>query len=414
MARPRRDGTDPRPAQRKRLTDLAVLHMKPGSVRYSVIDEGGPQGLRLVVHPTGKKVWKFLYSLQGRKRWYSIGSHDAVGLADARKRARQLAGDVASDRDPQAERSARRDADTFKHLAGRYCDEHAKKHNKSWKQSNDLISKYVLPKWGNLRAAQIARRDVKELVASITAPILANQVRHAVSAVFTWAVKQEVVAANPCSLVDANPTHSRERILSDQELPIFWKEFDSAGLITSTALKVLLLTGQRPGEVAHMRYEHIKQSWWEMPGKPVAELKWPGTKNSESHRVWLPPQVLELLAELTDDEPLSSGPVFGENAFSSNLAKAMRSICSMLGAERITPHDLRRTHGTMITRLRFGRDAMNRIQNHREGGIASVYDRHAYSDENKQVMEAVANKIMSLVTGNEASNVVQGGFRKIK
>jgi hypothetical protein len=37
---------------------------------------------------------------------------------------------------------------------------------------------------------------------------------------------------------------------------------------------------------------------------------------------------------------------------------------------------------------------MNRIQNHREGGIASVYDRHGYPEENKRIMEAVAAHIM--------------------
>ena len=52
----------------------------------------------------------------------------------------------------------------------------------------------------------------------------------------------------------------------------------------------------------------------------------------------------------------------------------------------------RRTHGTMITKLSFGRDAMNRIQNHREGGIASVYDRHGYAEENQRIMEAVATR----------------------
>jgi hypothetical protein len=68
---------------------------------------------------------------------------------------------------------------------------------------------------------------------------------------------------------------------------------------------------------------------------------------------------------------------------------------------------LRRTHGTTVTGLGFGRDAMNRIQNHREGGIASVYDRHQYAEENKKVMEAVANRIMALVTGDEGENVIQ-------
>ena len=53
-------------------------------------------------------------------------------------------------------------------------------------------------------------------------------------------------------------------------------------------------------------------------------------------------------------------------------------------------------HGTKITGLGFGRDAMNRVQNHREGGIGSVYDRHEYAEENMKVMEAVAARIMAL------------------
>jgi integrase len=75
----------------------------------------------------------------------------------------------------------------------------------------------------------------------------------------------------------------------------------------------------------------------------------------------------------------------------------MRNICKQLGvAEKVTPHDLRRTHGTKITGLKFGRDAMNRIQNHKEGGIATVYDRHGYADENRQIMEAVAAHLSTL------------------
>jgi hypothetical protein len=59
-----------------------------------------------------------------------------------------------------------------------------------------------------------------------------------------------------------------------------------------------------------------------------------------------------------------------------------------------------------VTALRFGRDAMNRIQNHKEGGIASVYDRHHYAEENQRIMEAVAARIMALVEDRPDSNVV--------
>jgi integrase len=77
----------------------------------------------------------------------------------------------------------------------------------------------------------------------------------------------------------------------------------------------------------------------------------------------------------------------------------MRTACRKLGVERATPHDLRRTFSTTVTSLGFGRDALNRVTNHREGGIASVYDRHGYAEENKRVMEAVAARIMALAEG---------------
>ena len=86
----------------------------------------------------------------------------------------------------------------------------------------------------------------------------------------------------------------------------------------------------------------------------------------------------------------------------------MRKVCSSLGVERATPHDLRRTHGSAITRLGYGRHAMNRIQNHREGGIATVYDRHGYAEENKRIMEAVAAHIIRLAEDRPVGdNVVQ-------
>lgn len=79
---------------------------------------------------------------------------------------------------------------------------------------------------------------------------------------------------------------------------------------------------------------------------------------------------------------------------------------SVWNFEQAMPHDLRRTHGSTSTALGFGRDAMNRIQNYREGGIASVYDRHEYADENRSVMEAVAARIVALAEGHDGGNVV--------
>ncbi len=72
----------------------------------------------------------------------------------------------------------------------------------------------------------------------------------------------------------------------------------------------------------------------------------------------------------------------------------------------MTPHDLRRTFCSKVTALGFGREAMNRITNHKEGGIADVYDRHRYSEENKKIMETVARQIVAIAEHGGPVNVV--------
>jgi integrase len=399
-----------RPAHKRRLTELAVRKLKPKAATYLIWDTL-QRGLAIRVQPTGARAWKVIYSRHGRPRWLHIGDAGAIGLADARTLAAEAMLAVAKGHDPAAEKRAERGAGTFADLAARYVEHYAKRKNKSWKQADALVQRYLLPRWGKLQASSITRGDVRSMMSRIEAPVLANQVLGAASAIFSWAAKQEIIAGNPCRGVERNATRSRERVLSDSEVPRFWSSFDDAGLVLSSALKTILLTGQRPGEIAHMRHEHVVDGWWQLPGQPVPELGWPGTKNGASHRVWLPKPVQDILAELKGDGGFvfagSRGrPVHGLDA-------GMRGICKELGLERATPHDLRRTHGSTITALGFGRDAMNRIQNHREGGIASVYDRFQYEAENKRIMEAVAAKLMALVEGEpEDSNVVTMGARR--
>jgi integrase len=288
------------------------------------------------------------------------------------------------------------------------------KRNKSWKQASTLITRYVLPQWSDRDPTSISRADIRAMLAAIGAPVLQNQVLASASAVFSWAIKQELLQVNPCRGIDRHATTSRERVLSAAELPLFWAAFGNAG-IPGLALQVLLLTGQRPGEIAHLRHEHIEGDWWTLPGLPDPTLRWRGTKNSQTHRVFLPARVQSIIAELggvgdrsgkahASALPDGTGFVFGTVPA---LDVAMREICRALNVARATPHDLRRTHGTTITGLGFGRPAMNRIQNHAEGGIASVYDRFEYADENKRIMEAVASRILALAENtNEPTNIV--------
>jgi integrase len=389
-----------RPPSKIRLNELVLKRLTPKATPYLIWDSK-QHGLAIQVQPSGNAAWKCIYSRHGRPRWFSIGRVDAIGLASARTLAGKIMVQVAEGKDPQADRKAERASGTFGELADRYRD-YAMKKNKSWKQADALVKRHLLPRWAKLKPADITRADVKAMMVRIEAPIVANQVLASASAIFSWGIKEELVKANPCSGVERNQTTERERILSDSELPKFWAAFDAAGL-AGAALKVILLSGQRPGEVAHMRTEHVEDGWWTMPGKPIPALDWPGVKNGQSHRVWLAEPVQRIIEDMDAEGLVFAGP---RGTATTTLDKVMAKIWKELGVERVTPHDLRRTFSTMVTRLGFGRDALNRVTNHREGGIADVYDRHEYADENRRIMEAVSAKLLSLVEGRTDDNVI--------
>jgi integrase len=389
-------------ANKHKLSEKFLDKLKPKSKRFLVWDTY-QRGLAVRVQPSGEMSYKCIYPFHGRPRWYHIGGVAAIELGDARKLAGRVMFQVAEGKDPAAERKAERGKGTFEELHTRYVEEFAKKKNKSWKQPDALVRRYLMPKWGKLQASTIARADVRAMFASIEAPVLANQVILAASAVFSWAVKQEILTANPCKHVDKNTTGKRARILSDSEVSKFWKAFDTAGLVSSMALKMILLSGQRPGEVAAMRREHIVDGWWQMPGKPVPALGWPGTKNKEDHRVWLSKTALAVLEEFDGDLIFASPH---GNPVGKNLSVKMQAICKQLGVtDKVTPHDLRRTFSSAVTRLGFGRDAMNRVTNHKQRGVTDIYDRHSYEVEDQKIMNAVADHLMRLVAG-ERGNVV--------
>jgi integrase len=385
MARPRADGTPARAVNKRKLTDLFVSTRKVAERDELIWDVKQP-GLALSVRTTGRKAWKVIYRYHSRPRWLHLGDVRSIALADARRLAARVVLDVIEGKDPAAQRKAERLTGTFADLASQYVELHAKKHNKSWKQADKLVARYLLPKWGKIKASAVTRADVRAAMIRIEAPIVANQVLASASAIFTWAVKQEIVNVNPCHGVDRNPTSDRERVLSDAEVALLWPQLDPG-------LKLILLSGQRPGEVAAMQAAHIVDGWWQMPGKPQGD--WPGTKNGRDHRVALSDSATDLVEVHLADKG-------GANRSSTLIKK----LVAEFDIERATPHDLRRTCLTWITRLGFGRDAMDRIANHKKGGVTDVYDRHGYADEDKRIMAAVARHVAALVEETAPSNVV--------
>jgi integrase len=338
-----------RPPRKAKLSDAVIRSLKAEASPYLIWDQK-LEGFAVQVQPTGRKAFKVIYRLGGRPRWLTLGGVGRIDFDTARNLAAQALLKVATGVDVQAEKMASRGRGTFEELAHRYVDEYASKKNKSFRQAEALVRLNLIPRWGKMRAADISRSDVKAMLPRIASASSATQTLRAASAIFSWAIREEIggIKINPCQRIETAKTNERERVLSKSEIPKFWRAFDDAGYLHSAALKLILLTGQRPGEIQFIRREHLVDGWWTLPGAPASELGWPGTKNAENHRVWLPKPAQAILAELDGEGLLfasSRGGVI-------ELSGPMRKICQKLGLTKrdaVRPHDLRRSHGTLIT-----------------------------------------------------------------
>jgi integrase len=387
-------------ANKRKLTDAFINKLESGEKPFLTWDTQ-QFGLVIQTQPTGVSSFKCIYRFNSKPRWVTIGRVDAVRLEDARTEVADILRDIRHGKDPGAERRAKRSKGTLEELHARYINEHAKKKNKSWKKTEDNMKGHVIPRWGKLPAELITRADVKKLMTDLEdRPTLANLMLSSVSAVFSWAVKEEILKFNPCMKIDRNELHSRERTLSHTELQKFWPAFDDCGLLKSSALKLILFTAARPGEVKAMRWEDIKDnSWWELPGKPIGD--WPGTKNGCNHRIPFSKAAQGLLEELHNGE--TSGPVFPKVG---SLDAAMRKLCVKFNImDKVVAHDLRRTSATIMASLGFTRQDQDRLLNHRDHSVSSTYDRYSYALEDLKIMEAVASEISKRIKGKRESNV---------
>ena len=181
MARPRRDGTPARAVNRRKLTDLFVSSRKAGRARRT--DLGREAARARAVGPAHRQE-----GVEGHLPLPRPAALAASGRRPLDRAGRRPAADGAgrcstSSRATIRRPSARPSAltGTFADLASQYVELHAKKHNKSWQQAENLVARHLLPRWGKLKASAITRADVRAMMLRIEAPIVANQTLAAAS-----------------------------------------------------------------------------------------------------------------------------------------------------------------------------------------------------------------------------------------
>jgi integrase len=161
--------------------------------------------------------------------------------------------------------------------------------------------------------------------------------------------------------------------------------------------KLLLVTGQRRGEVGGMKWGEIGDEGWLLPNERA--------KKGKGHLV-----PLSSLAK----EILSDTPQIGEYIFRSRKdqplqgwSNAKERADELAGIAEWHVHDLRRTFATTTRSLGVDRLVVSKLLNHAEAGTTKIYDRYAADPEKTAAMERWANRLREIISGAPTSNVVQ-------
>ena len=415
----------------KPLTARGIEAAKPGPKRREIADPA-LAGLRLVVQPSGAKSFAFRYSIAGKSRKLTLGKWPTMTLAEARDEAMEAARSVQRGDDPaaaKAEEKRRRaqaeqdQRDTFAALFDLYGRRKLAK-LKAGDTVRCVLHKHVMPQWADRKVPELTRRDVIDLldeVADTGRVMTANRVRAYLSAFFTWCVQREVIETNPVTGTQRVAAEtSRERVLSDDETRWLWLATARMREPFGPLVRLLLLTGQRRGEVAGMTEAEIEGDLWRLPAAR--------TKNGRAHEVPLSKAALDELANVTRIAgregfiftTTGREPVSGFSKARARLVRLMAEIATEERGEPVeiapfTLHDLRRTVATGLARLAVNVRVTEAILNHASGtggGIVAVYQRYDYAEEKRRALDAWGAHVVAMVEGREAGdNVVALGDR---
>ena len=193
---------------------------------------------------------------------------------------------------------------------------------------------------------------------------------------------------------------SRDRVLTEEELTLVWRGFAAEGGVFGQLFQLLLVTGQRRGEVAGMQWRirngNPNEAVWEIPGSR--------TKNRRPHLVPLSPGALNILNQVAFTGPFlfsttGTTPVSGFGKVKARLDKWI--LARKPDFRPWTLHDLRRTMvTTMNERLSVPPHVVEAVVNHISGdakrGVAGVYNRALYLEERRAALASWASYIEAL------------------
>jgi integrase len=390
---------------RRKLSPKLIEHLKsPGPKRLDVWDTV-LQCFGLRISPTGRKAWFVIVRLDGRQKRITIGTYPAVSLAEARTEARKIIRDaqlgVFND-------SNRCSALTLGGTVPLFIQLYAKPKNRGWKESERLLEKFQ-PLFTK-PLIDITRGDIvrilDEIVVSGT-PYRANRALAALKKLMSWALDRGMIDVNPVAgLKPPHKEQARERVLSDAELGCVMAAATAEAYPFGDATKLLILTGQRRGEVAEMRWSEVdlERMIWTIPS--------PRSKNGLAHAVPLSDAAVKVIRSLP--RFLASDFLFTTTGQApiSGFGRAKDRLDAAVGTADWRTHDLRRTVATGMARIGVAPYVVEKVLNHKSGiisGVAAVYNRYGYETEKRSALDKWAKHVTNLSENSAERRTTSAG-----
>jgi integrase len=329
------------------------------------------------------------YRQNGAQRMHSIGRHGSPWTPDtARAEALRLLGLVVGGNDPFA--PGLPTGDTFATTIDRYL---ARKRSLMRPRSFDIIERHLrrraLP-LHPLALAKIDRRTIASLLGEAGGPVARNHLRSSLSAFFGWCVSEGLLDANPVEgTAKAATNGARERVLTHEEIKQLWSGLGTNGY--SEIVRLLLLTGQRRGEIGQLSWREINLA------DAAIALPADRTKNHREHIVPLSRQALEILKR----QPRRETFVFGGKRGFIKWDKPKAALDARVGIAPWTIHDIRRTVATGMAELGTLPHVVEAALNHVSGakaGVAGTYNRAKYSDEVRDALQKWADHLGAITS----------------
>jgi integrase len=410
-------------AKRARITIREVLQLKlpRGAAARVLLWDDKISGFGVKVAPTGRKTYIVRYKWRGVAQTYTIGPHDSPWTPEeARERAKAVIQQVERGEDPKQKRREVRTGLTVAELIELWLRDgpisRPTKRKWSWTTDASRLRRHAMPLIGRMLIKEVKRRDIEFMQAEIArgatadwvrrkgrgrilatgGPLVAANVVQCVSAMYGWAIDQEMVEHNPCLRVKRAKANIRVRWLSDDEtkrLVTTLDEMEAAGEINPShlaILRLLLLTGARKTEISNLKWSEID---WD---RRCIFLPLERSKTGQRDPIRLAAPALEILkaryAEMGDKDLRVFPAHYGGKATAVDVTwKKVRARAHLIDFRL---HDLRHNAASVAVNEGVSLYVAGKLLGHKNAVTTERYA-HVASDPVHKAAEAVASRILA-------------------